>query len=808
MPSCFGGRLEGKKQIVVPDRQKPPARGSRLNKMRRFFSAFLSLRWRLSLVQSGVLAVCITICVLTAVVFLRQALSDRARSDLQHTVKGASAYLDREQKRLLGAAELMAADSTVVRSLKRRGALTPNERQTLTDELTPYYGDLNVDSLDVVDRSGRVVIALEDPGTWGYSARSMTDVRQGLAGYVWVGLDHNPRAPVSAAGWAIRASVPVLGSTGVIGTVVVGRLLDTSFASELGRVLNADVNLIVDGMRTGSTKINSAGLPLIDLKESPSIVARLASGTPTIEEVNEDGQTVLSALLPLDDARGRWIGAVEVVRPLDPLFNVINNLSLLLLVIGGAIVLGGALLALFFGRRLTRRLLTLQSRASEVADHAAQDAPLHDFAHQLPVDAADEVGSLARSFEAMMTALDDRMATNKALYEAAQTRVNELTGLAEVARLITVARPIRETLDALSLQVCRLVGCKAAAIYVPGSSPEESLWGSYGLPEGFASMVSSTMVAPPTEGMPLASQAAYVMGQPAWRLLDQEGTEFSAIFAAAGGQGWGAATAVPLRLQDRTIGVVACYTAEPAPLPAPQMSILTTVAGQVAVAVENARLYAQARDVAALEERARLARELHDSVTQALFSMTLHTRTAQILLERSGDGSPEQLQRTLTQLGDLTQGAHAEMRALIFELRPGALKEEGLAAALQKHCAALSARDGLEMDVVVPDTRLPIDPAVEEQLYRLAQEALHNIVKHAQATHVLVRLETAGDTVALEIADDGVGFDCASVPPGHLGLDNMRDRVGQLEGSIEIQSARGAGTTVRVVIPQPFVLTA
>jgi signal transduction histidine kinase len=238
------------------------------------------------------------------------------------------------------------------------------------------------------------------------------------------------------------------------------------------------------------------------------------------------------------------------------------------------------------------------------------------------------------------------------------------------------------------------------------------------------------------------------------------------------------------------------------------MSILTTVAGQVAVAVENARLYAQAHDVAALEERARLARELHDSVTQALFSMTLHTRVAQTLLERIGDDSPERLRQTLTQLGDLTRGALAEMRALIFELRPGGLNEEGLAAALQQHCAALSAREGMEIDVVVPGTRLPFDPAVEEHLYRLAQEALHNIVKHAQATHVLVRLETDGDTVALEIADDGVGFDRASVPPGHLGLHTMRDRAGRLEGSIEIQSARGAGTTVRVVIPQVLVLTA
>jgi signal transduction histidine kinase len=764
--------------------------------MRRFFSAFLSLRWRLSLVQSGVLAVCITISVLTAVVFLRQALSDRARSDLQHTVKGASAYLDREQTRLLGAAELVAADSTVVRSLERRGALTPDERQTLIGELTPFYGNLNVDSLDVVDRTGRVVVALEDPSTWGYSGRSMTDVQQGLAGHVWVGLDHNPHALVSAAGWAIRASVPVQGSTGVTGTVVVGRLMDSPFASELGRVLNADVNLIVDGTRTGSTGINGAGLPLVGLKEPSSIVSRLASGTPTIEEVDEDGRTVLSGLLPLVDARGRWIGAVEVVRPLDPLFSVINNLSLLLLVIGGAIVLGGALLALFFGRRLTRRLLTLQSRASEVADHAAQDAPLHDFAHQLPVDAADEVGSLARSFEAMMTALDDRMVANKALYDAAQARVHELTGLAEVARLITVARPISETLDALSLQVCRLAGCKAAAIYVPGPSPGESLWGSYGLPEGFASLVSSAMVAPPTEGMPLASQAAYVTGQPAWRLLDREGTEFSAYFAAAGGQGWGAATAVPLRLQDRTIGAVACYTTEPAPLPAPQMSILTTVAGQVAVAVENARLYAQAQEVAVLEERQRLSRELHDSVSQALYGIVLGSKTARAMADRD----PTQIIAPLDYVVSLAQTGLTEMRALILELRPETLEQEGLAAVLQQQAEAITARHPVQVTTVLcAEPEAPL--AAKEALYRIAQEAVHNTVKHAEATEVRLSLEQSGEDVVLAIEDNGRGFDTTGSYPGHLGLHSMRERVERFGGTLEVESAVGKGTIISVRLP-------
>jgi signal transduction histidine kinase len=232
------------------------------------------------------------------------------------------------------------------------------------------------------------------------------------------------------------------------------------------------------------------------------------------------------------------------------------------------------------------------------------------------------------------------------------------------------------------------------------------------------------------------------------------------------------------------------------------LSLLATIADQVAVAVENARLYAQSRQVAALEERARLARELHDSVTQALFSMTLHTRAAQLSAVREGNGPDGQLSRSLSQLHDLTQGALAEMRALIFELRPGALSEEGLAAALLKHTAAVSAREGLRIEVQAPDDRLGLDAEVEEHLYRLAQEALHNVVKHASATTVTIHLSfDEANGINLEIVDDGVGFQVDALSPGHMGLHTMSDRMRQVGGTLNITSHPGQGTTVCASVP-------
>jgi signal transduction histidine kinase len=263
---------------------------------------------------------------------------------------------------------------------------------------------------------------------------------------------------------------------------------------------------------------------------------------------------------------------------------------------------------------------------------------------------------------------------------------------------------------------------------------------------------------------------------------------------------------VPLMQKGKTIGLLSLAIDQPSFYTDEQAHLALALASQAAVAMENAKLYAQAQEAAALEERARLARELHDSITQSLFSMTMHAEAAQVALERAEpSNAPDPngpLARNIRQLRELTEGSLAEMRALIFELRPGALQEEGLGAALRKHTAALSAREGLRIEVQVPNQRVPLEPAAEEHLYRLAQEALYNVVKHAGASRTVVRLkEEERGTVVLEIEDDGVGFDSARVPAGHLGLRTMADRVEQIGGTLEIQSAAGAGTTVHVAVP-------
>jgi PAS domain S-box-containing protein len=216
-------------------------------------------------------------------------------------------------------------------------------------------------------------------------------------------------------------------------------------------------------------------------------------------------------------------------------------------------------------------------------------------------------------------------------------------------------------------------------------------------------------------------------------------------------------------------------------------------------------LMRQAGELASSQERAHLARELHDSVTQALFSMTLITRSTELLVDRD----PAAAKEKLGSLRDLQREALAEMRALIFELRPGNLESDGLLSALRTHAAALQGRIGLPIVVTSDLTdRLPL--SLEEVLYRISQEALHNVVKHAGARQVELTLHrrSGGGTVILRIRDDGKGFDAAAVPDGHLGLAGMRARAEKIGATFTVESRPGEGTTIEVTVPPAAIARA
>jgi PAS domain S-box-containing protein len=255
---------------------------------------------------------------------------------------------------------------------------------------------------------------------------------------------------------------------------------------------------------------------------------------------------------------------------------------------------------------------------------------------------------------------------------------------------------------------------------------------------------------------------------------------------------------IPLVVKDNAIGLISLQSSQPGFYTERPARIATAIAALAAIALENARLYEQAQDRAALDERQRLARELHDSVSQALYGIALGTRTARTLLDRD----PAQASEPLDYVLSLTDTAMEEMRALILELRPESLEREGLTSALRKLAEATQHRQRLIVQVHVCS-----EPAIaleaKQAFYRIAQEALHNAVKHARAATLDLTLETTPDAVVLTVADDGAGFDPGGNFPGHLGLRSMRERMARLGGDLSITSALGQGTTVRATLPVP-----
>jgi signal transduction histidine kinase len=215
---------------------------------------------------------------------------------------------------------------------------------------------------------------------------------------------------------------------------------------------------------------------------------------------------------------------------------------------------------------------------------------------------------------------------------------------------------------------------------------------------------------------------------------------------------------------------------------------------------QSARELADARRTEgeqAVEERRRIARDLHDSVSQALFSTVLHTRTAEKALVHDGGSPSGRVGRSLGTIADLTRSVQGEIRSLIFELRRDPV-HDGLVAALARYAYELGAPDGLTIDVRGPGLRLALSHHVETQVFAIGREALANVARHAEATVAQVRIEAEKQQVVVEIRDNGNGFDPADGHPGHFGLDSMRSRAAEIGGRVTIASAPGSGTVVRV----------
>jgi signal transduction histidine kinase len=260
--------------------------------------------------------------------------------------------------------------------------------------------------------------------------------------------------------------------------------------------------------------------------------------------------------------------------------------------------------------------------------------------------------------------------------------------------------------------------------------------------------------------------------------------------------------AVPLKTKSGVIGVLNVESTEVNGFDESDNLVLQSIAQQAAIAIENAQLFEQAQQLAVIQERQRLARDLHDSVTQALYGITLYAEAATRQLSQK-HANYELAADHLHDLQGTAQEALREMRLLIFELRPPILEQEGLVAALRIRLDTVEVRSGVKVAFNVEGTRRPLPTKTEAGLYRIAQEALNNALKHSQATEIDVRLHYDLQGVTLEISDDGAGFDLLeSASTGGFGLSGMRERATEMDGKLTIKSKPGHGTLIRAEVSQ------
>lgn len=253
---------------------------------------------------------------------------------------------------------------------------------------------------------------------------------------------------------------------------------------------------------------------------------------------------------------------------------------------------------------------------------------------------------------------------------------------------------------------------------------------------------------------------------------------------------------MPIKVNGQIYGVYNVDYVQPRVFSEDDQRLFMALAQRAALAIENARLYERAQYAAAVEERTRLARELHDAVTQTLFSATLIAD----VLPRLWLRNPEQGQQRLADLRELTRGALAEMRTLLLELRPASLTEMSLDDLLRQLTDAIVGRARLPIEIeVVGRQRVPAE--VQVAFYRIAQESLNNIVKHAAATQVAIRLVYAPEAITLSIKDNGRGFDVDNLSVNSLGLGIMRERAAKIGANLTITSQINKGACITVVWP-------
>jgi signal transduction histidine kinase len=441
-------------------------------------------------------------------------------------------------------------------------------------------------------------------------------------------------------------------------------------------------------------------------------------------------------------------------------------------------------LAIVMSLRLSNDVI----RTEEELARYRQD--LEGMVEDRTVELQEVNADLTLANERLAAEITGRMQTEDALRQ----RVGEMAGLNRIASTLSMVTELPVALEQVCEMVADLFSAQHAYIVLPTSEDA-----------GLQVLVGFAQRMGPVEPQPLP--VPLVETQCFNRVLTQAEslalTDISSLPMAAlmyeyvTAQSLQSAMLVPLVVRGTVLGLMAVATDQPdRAFSSGQLRLAETIAADVASAIENARLTEQAQAAAVSEERSRLARELHDSVTQLLFSINLIALSLGRLWKRD----PQMAERSTGELQRLTRGALAEMRTLLRELRPQTIAGTELGTLLEQLSDGLAARHDIPVEVTVGQI-CDMPEEVHVALYRIAQEALNNITKHAEASQVNIKLACDSTVARLTINDDGQGFDVGDVPAGHMGLDIMKERAEAIGAQMVVDSQPGAGTSIAVAWP-------
>jgi signal transduction histidine kinase len=636
-----------------------------------------------------------------------------------------------------------------------------------------------IDQIFLLDKRGKIVIS-SHPGYQEIDFSSTDYFRLGKNG-TSIEINKNSTLPVSLR---ILSFYPVVDLNGAFLGVIAATVKENSLIDLLSTPTDTESHYSIYLINQNQQRIDSTGSSIdLSTENTDGSVSTSEGGIRFGIYRNQNGQLVYGVR--------KWIASPGITLVVEQDYTDVFGTIFTNLLVNLAIILIGLLvtgwIALITSQNIAKPLVELSASATRIADG--------DVGQPSEMIPQDEISLLTNAFQRMTTQLQNSIATleqhvdNRTIELKESTRISVKRALQlEISQQISQEITSILNIDELLQRVVRLIATAfsyySVSLYLYNQESETLIWQS-GSNSNPPKKLVLTMDDGSLNGKAAINRQPVMIEYPYQTALPNQDENF---------HGNRFELAIPLCMGDELIGTLDVYNLESCIFPE-DIKVLQGLGDQIVIAIHNARLYKRSKDLAVLEERNRLARDLHDSISQLLYGQMLYAKAGQKILPYKDN---QQLISYLDELHDNAMQALKEMRLLIFELHSPLLEEHGLIGVIQHRLEMVERRAGIEVDFQANDLS-EIPSEFESDLFGIIQESLNNTLKHARAKSILVEISYIHPLLTLTIVDDGIGFYTIPERSG-LGLQSMRERAAKLCGEISIISEPGCGTRVEFSI--------